>query len=44
MGDSVPDHELLRLSADIVSAHVARNSLAADGLPDLIRLVYAALS
>lgn len=44
MGDSVPDHELLRLSADIVSAHVARNSLAADGLPDLIRSVYAALS
>ena len=43
MGDNVPDQELLGLSADIVSAHVARNTLAAAGLPDLIRLVYAAL-
>ena len=38
------DHELLSLAAGIVSAHVSRNEVPPDGLPNLIRLVYAALS
>ncbi len=37
------ENELLRLSADIVAAHVRHNSLSIDALPDLILSVYAAL-
>ena len=44
MGGNVPEFELLRLSTEIVSAHVSRNTVDVDGLPDLIRLVYVALS
>ncbi len=35
--------DLLRLSAQIVSAHVARNAVPPDALPALIRSVHAAL-
>ena len=34
----------LAFTAQIVSAHVANNAVQADGLPDLIRQVYAALT
>ncbi len=44
MDNGTADLELLRLSADIVSAHVANNSVSVSGLPDFIRSVYAALS
>ena len=36
--------ELLRLGADIVSAYVSRNSVAADAVPDIIRTVHQALT
>ena len=36
--------DLLRLSAQIVSAHVANNAVPANGMPSLIRSVYAALA
>jgi predicted transcriptional regulator len=35
--------ELLRLGADIVSAYVRRNAVAADAVPDIIRTVHQAL-
>jgi predicted transcriptional regulator len=35
--------ERLRWSADIVSAHVAQNTLPATSIPELIRTVYVAL-
>lgn len=35
--------ELLRLGADIVSAYVSRNAVAADAVPDIIRTVHGAL-
>ncbi len=35
--------ELLRLSADIVAAHLRHNSVPTDAVPDVIRSVYAAL-
>ena len=35
--------ELLRLGADIVSAYVSRNAVAADAVPDIIRTVHHAL-
>ena len=41
----MPDpHHLLALTSEIVSAHVANNTVGADELPDLIRNVYGALS
>ena len=36
-------HDLLRLSAQIVSASVAKNAVPPDALPELIRSVHAAL-
>lgn len=39
-----PVSDLLRLSAQIVSAHVVKNAVAPDALPGLIRDVYAALA
>ena len=36
--------ELLRLGADIVSAYVSRNAVAADAVPDIIRTVHQALT
>ena len=46
MSDSAPPyaHELLRLSAQIVSAHVAKNAVSPEALPALIRSVHAALA
>ena len=35
--------DMLRLSADIVSAYVTRNAVSADTLPELIRTVHRAL-
>ncbi len=37
------ENELLRLSADIVAAHMRHNSVAIDALPEMIRSVYTAL-
>ena len=46
MSDNVqsPVSDLLRLSAQIVSAHVVKNAVPPEALPDLIRGVYAALA
>ena len=46
MSESAPPSaaDLLRLSAQIVSAHVSRNDVAPDALPALIRSVHAALA
>ena len=46
MSDTVqlPVSDLLRLSAQIVSAHVIKNAVAPEALPGLIRGVYAALA
>lgn len=38
------DETLLTLAADIVSAHVSHNTVAANDLPALIQSVYASLS
>jgi len=38
------DQELLRLSADVVAAYVAQNSVQAAAIPDLIRSVWQTLS
>ena len=35
--------ELMRLGADIVSAYVSRNAVAADAVPEIIRTVHQAL-
>ena len=40
----VENANILELTADIVSAHVAANSVGADALPDLIREVYRAMA
>ena len=41
---SSPPSDLLRLSAQIVSAHVVNNAIPSPALPALIRSVYAALA
>jgi len=38
-----PEQDLLRLSADIVSAYVAQNAIQAGAIPDIIRSVHDAL-
>ena len=38
------DETLLTLAADIVSAHVSHNAVAADQLPVMIQSVYASLA
>lgn len=43
MTEQKPVSPLLDLTAQIVSAHVSNNSFASEGLPALIRDVYAAL-
>lgn len=43
MAENVNDPDALALTAQIVSAHVAHNSVSPDQLPDLIRNVFAAL-
>ena len=39
-----PAHDLLRLTAQIVSAHVAKNAVSPEALPELIRSVHVALA
>ena len=41
--DARHDQDILRLSADIVAAYVAQNSLAASDVPDIIRSVHETL-
>lgn len=43
-GSSPSASDLLRLSAQIVSAHVVNNAVSPPALPALIRSVYAALA
>jgi predicted transcriptional regulator len=44
MPDQIEHNDLLALTADIVSSHVANNSVAVNDLPQLIQNVYATLS
>ncbi|MDX1486277.1 MAG: MucR family transcriptional regulator [Alphaproteobacteria bacterium] len=44
MAEKNEPNELLELTTEIVSSHVANNSVAVQDLPDLIRQVYATLS
>ncbi len=44
MTELVEHNDLLALTADIVSSHVANNSVAVNDLPQLISNVYATLS
>ena len=44
MTDQINSAELLKLTADIVAAHVSNNSLSAGELPQLISQVHASLS
>jgi predicted transcriptional regulator len=44
MAEDVDPAEILALTAEIVSAHVASNSVGAEALPDLIREVYRAMA
>ncbi len=44
MAENVDPAEILALTAEIVSAHVAANSVGAEALPDLIREVYRAMA
>jgi predicted transcriptional regulator len=44
MANDVDPAEILALTAEIVSAHVASNSVGPESLPDLIRDVYRAMS
>ena len=44
MRDSATEKQLLELTANIVSAHVANNATQTDALPGLIKAVYASLA
>ncbi|HSR55863.1 MAG TPA: MucR family transcriptional regulator [Alphaproteobacteria bacterium] len=44
MADTQEPTDLLELTTEIVSSHVANNSVAVQDLPDLIRQVYGTLS
>lgn len=44
MADSKQTNDLLTLTTEIVSSHVANNSVAVQDLPDLIRQVYGTLT
>ena len=44
MPDQIEHNDLLALTADIVSSHVANNSVAVNDLPQLIQNVYATLA
>jgi predicted transcriptional regulator len=44
MTDQIDHNDLLALTADIVSSHVANNSVAVNDLPTLIQNVYGTLS
>ncbi|HYD70402.1 MucR family transcriptional regulator [Azospirillum sp.] len=39
-----PDSALLRMTADIVSAYVSKNALAAQQIPEVINTVYSSLT
>ncbi len=44
MSEQIEHNDLLALTADIVSSHVANNSVAVNDLPQLIQNVYGTLS
>lgn len=44
MAEKTEPRDLLALATEIVSSHVANNSVAVDELPNLIRQVYATLA
>lgn len=44
MNDQIEHNDLLALTADIVSSHVANNSVAVNDLPQLIQNVFATLA
>ena len=44
MRDNATEKQLLELTANIVSAHVANNATQTDALPGLIKAVYASLA
>jgi len=44
MADSKETNDLLELTTEIVSSHVANNSVAVQDLPELIRQVYGTLT
>ncbi len=44
MDEALPDIRMLQLTAQIVSAQVAKNATQMDALPGLIRSVYASLT
>lgn len=44
MTDQIEHNDLLALTADIVSSHVANNSVAVNDLPQLIQNVFSTLS
>ncbi|WP_448581115.1 MucR family transcriptional regulator [Thermaurantiacus sp.] len=44
MSESIAENDLLALTSDIVSSHVANNSVAVGDVPQLIQSVYAALA
>lgn len=44
MSDQIEYNDLLALTADIVSSHVANNSVAVNDLPQLIQNVFSTLS
>jgi predicted transcriptional regulator len=44
MSDQMDHNDLLALTADIVSSHVANNSVAVNDVPNLIQNVYASLA
>jgi predicted transcriptional regulator len=44
MPETVPDEDVLGLTAQIVSAHVSNNVVAPDSLPSLIQEVYKTLA
>ena len=43
MSESNPNHAVLGLTAQIVSAHVSNNTVSRDALPELIQQVFATL-
>ena len=43
MTESSPNHAVLGLTAQIVSAHVSNNTVSRDALPDLIQQVFSTL-
>ncbi|MGC5843945.1 MucR family transcriptional regulator [Mesorhizobium abyssinicae] len=42
--DQAEDHEIVSLTADIVSAYVSNNPIPAAGLPDLIASIHSSLT